>query len=120
MLRTLNRVLFASILALALALTGPAIAAATACGGKTAAPDRATPANATTLVIPVEGMSCGSCAQSLRAALMEVDGVFTAAVDVTTHQATVTFDAAKVTPAQLAAAIEGAGYKAGAPTPKRA
>lgn len=93
-------------LALALALV-PASRAVAAEAPKAAAPA------ASTLVIPVKGMSCGGCAAHIDASLRKLDGVKSARTEVEKAQTTVQFDPAKVKPEQLAAAITKAGYEPG-------
>ncbi len=58
----------------------------------------------------VTGMSCAGCAANVERALKKVPGVREAAVNIATTKATVVYDPSAVSPAALAAAIEGAGY----------
>ncbi len=65
-----------------------------------------------TTTIKVAGMSCGGCVKSVTGVLVVLDGVATAAVSLEQAQAVIEFDAAKVNRAQLAQAIEDAGFDA--------
>jgi copper chaperone CopZ len=67
------------------------------------------------IVIPVEGMSCVSCAIAVRHALKRVDGVKSAHVSVATKSATIDYEAAKTNPEQLVSAINSTGYRASLP-----
>ncbi|HEX5148285.1 MAG TPA: heavy metal translocating P-type ATPase [Candidatus Limnocylindrales bacterium] len=61
---------------------------------------------------PVEGMTCASCVNRITRYLRTVDGVETANVNLAAESATVRFDPARVAVADLAAAVEAAGYVA--------
>jgi copper chaperone CopZ len=65
-----------------------------------------------TAVIGVEGMSCGSCAVTVRLALSKLRGVSSAEVSLENKEAKVTYDPGLATPEQLEAAIDGSGFKA--------
>ncbi|MCK9381122.1 MAG: copper ion binding protein [Sulfuritalea sp.] len=65
-----------------------------------------------TTLITVGGMSCGGCVKSITGVLMALDGVAKAEVSLEKGEAAVEFDAAKVNRAQLAQAIEDAGFDA--------
>ncbi len=69
----------------------------------------------TALDLPVQGMTCASCANRIERKLNKLEGV-TATVNYATEQASVTYDAAVVTPHDLVKAVEAAGYKAVLPT----
>jgi Cu+-exporting ATPase len=62
------------------------------------------------LDLPIEGMTCASCAARVERSLNELDGV-EASVNVATETATVAFDPARVAPAQLVEAVERTGYR---------
>ncbi len=64
--------------------------------------------------LPIEGMTCASCAARIEKKLNRLDGV-EATVNYATDSATVRFDAATVAPEALVAAIESAGYHAALP-----
>lgn len=113
-LRWLKTLALAGGLALGVAAltAGPALA----CGPtRTVTPAKKPTENLATATIPIEGMSCGNCADKIREALMQVDGVFDALVSHETAEARVSYDSKKVTPKAIASAIEKAGYKPGSP-----
>jgi Cu+-exporting ATPase len=64
-----------------------------------------------TVELGVIGMTCAACVRRVDKALRSVDGVRDANVNLVTHRATVTFDAASTSVDSLAAAIERAGYE---------
>ncbi|MBC7446480.1 MAG: heavy-metal-associated domain-containing protein, partial [Hymenobacteraceae bacterium] len=68
----------------------------------------------TTTTLPIEGMTCASCATFVQRALTKTPGVRAASVNYATEKATVEFDPAAVSDAGLRAAVEGAGYAVGA------
>jgi Cu+-exporting ATPase len=67
------------------------------------------------LELPIEGMTCASCANRIERSLNELDGV-RATVNYATEKAAVEFDDAAVAPEQLVAAVEAAGYTAALPS----
>jgi P-type Cu+ transporter len=71
------------------------------------------------LDLPIEGMTCASCAVRVEKKLNKLEGV-TAAVNYATERASVEFDAGAVSPEQLVAAVESAGYKAALPSDEAA
>ncbi len=66
-----------------------------------------------TVSIPVEGMSCVSCAARVKRTLKGIEGVQQVEVSLERREAVVRFSPAKVTPERLESAINGLGYKAG-------
>ncbi len=72
------------------------------------------PASTTHLELPVEGMTCASCANRIERKLNRLDGV-EASVNYATERAAVEFDPARVVPAELVQTIEAAGYRAAVP-----
>jgi len=64
------------------------------------------------LTLPVQGMHCASCVNTIERSLKKVNGVQAAAVNLAAERATVTFDPALAKPADLVTAIEKAGYQA--------
>lgn len=64
----------------------------------------------TTTTIPVKGMTCGGCVNSVTKALNGVDGVENVDVSLESNQATITYNDAKTSEAKLKEAIEDAGY----------
>lgn len=67
--------------------------------------------------LPIEGMTCASCAARIERKLNRLDGV-TASVNYATEKATVEFDPNTSTAGDLIAAVEAAGYKATIPQPE--
>jgi Cu+-exporting ATPase len=68
----------------------------------------------TRIDIPIEGMTCASCAGRVEKSLNDVDGA-EATVNFAMKRASVDFDAATTTPADLAKAVEKVGYTAHLP-----
>ena len=60
--------------------------------------------------LPVEGMTCASCAARIEKGLRELPGVEHVHVNFGTHRATVAFDPATTAPEQLAEKVESLGY----------
>ncbi len=100
-----------SALALSLSLTFVAAPAAFACGDDHKEAAKPAPADAQTITLKVTGMSCDSCANAVRNALLKIDGVFDAEVSFDKGVANVTVDAKKVDEAKLGDAIVKAGFK---------
>lgn len=81
----------------------------------TARPNVQTPASEVkpaVITIQIEGMTCDACAVSVRKALKQRDGVKSVEVSFKKKRAIVKYDPEKVTPEQLAEAINQTGYKA--------
>jgi Cu+-exporting ATPase len=66
------------------------------------------------LDLPVEGMTCASCANRIERNLNKLEGV-EATVNFATERAQVSFDAGRVGTDELLGAVEAAGYKATLP-----
>jgi Cu+-exporting ATPase len=66
------------------------------------------------LELPIEGMTCSSCAGRVEKSLNELEGV-EATVNFATERATVSFDPARVAPEDLVGAVEDVGYAASLP-----
>jgi Cu+-exporting ATPase len=66
------------------------------------------------LELPIQGMTCASCASRIERKLNKLDGV-SATVNYATEKARVEFDADAVTPEALVAAVEAVGYGATLP-----
>lgn len=64
-----------------------------------------------TLNLAVGGMSCASCSSAVEKALLKVQGVHTATVNLATEKAQVEFDA-PATPQAIAQSVMNAGYEA--------
>ncbi len=60
--------------------------------------------------LPVSGMTCASCARIVEGQLRSTPGVERAAVNFATRVASVRYDAQKLTPQNLVAAVEAMGY----------
>ncbi len=69
------------------------------------------------LVIPITGMRCERCVQTVMEAVGAVDGVVGCQVDLQRQVVDVQFDAVRTEREQISAAIEGAGFQVGEPTP---
>ncbi|HET9198411.1 MAG TPA: heavy metal translocating P-type ATPase [Solirubrobacterales bacterium] len=65
--------------------------------------------------LPIEGMTCASCAGRVEKSLNRLEGV-EATVNFATERATVEFDAGRVEPEQLLGAVERVGYAASLPS----
>jgi P-type Cu+ transporter len=66
------------------------------------------------LDLPIEGMTCASCAARIEKRLNKLEGV-EATVNFATERASVLFDPARATSDELLAAVESAGYRAALP-----
>ncbi len=65
-----------------------------------------------TKTLQVQGMSCEACVGHVTRALIALDGVQAAVVDLAKAQATVTYDPAKLQVSQMQDAVEDEGYEA--------
>lgn len=63
-----------------------------------------------TVVLGVEGMSCGHCVKAVQGAVEKVAGVSKAEVSLENKNVTVTFDESKTTTEAIKESIEGQGY----------
>ncbi len=70
------------------------------------------PVQLSTVELNVNGMTCSGCAVSVRNALLETPGVTSASVEREAGRATVQYDPAKASTAQLIEAVNKAGFKA--------
>lgn len=64
------------------------------------------------VTLDVPGMDCALCPVTVSQALKRVPGVLDVRAELSTKSADVTYDPAKVTPAQLERAVTQAGYPA--------
>jgi Cu+-exporting ATPase len=64
--------------------------------------------------LPITGMTCAACANRIERKLNKLEGV-SATVNYATEKARVSYDESLVTPADLVAAVEAAGYSATIP-----
>lgn len=62
------------------------------------------------IILPVTGMTCGGCVNSVQRVLNGVPGVQSAEVTLQPGQARVVYDAARIDRAALVQAIVGAGF----------
>ncbi len=62
--------------------------------------------------LPIEGMTCASCASTIERRLGKQPGVTSASVNYATKVATVRYDAAATGPAAIAQSVDDIGYKA--------
>ena len=60
--------------------------------------------------LPLTGMSCANCAANIERSLSKLEGVRQAQVNFAAEQATVAFDSARHTVAELVAQVEKGGY----------
>ncbi len=65
--------------------------------------------------LPVNGMSCGGCAQTVQQALYALNGVIAARVNLADGKAQIHFEPSQVSVPQIQEAIRKAGYQAGEP-----
>ena len=65
-----------------------------------------------TSTLSIDGMKCDGCAQAVRGALMGLSGVTDAKVDHAAGRAVVSYEPERLTPQQLAAAVQAAGFSA--------
>ena len=70
----------------------------------------------TRIVLPIEGMSCASCAATVQDALARANGVANAAVNYATAKAAVDYDDARTGVADLIKTVRVAGYECGQAT----
>ena len=98
----------------ALAAAGMAVQAEQADAAKAAAT-----ADQKTVVLKVEGMTCGGCSSSINKKLGGTPGVVSCKADHEAGTATVTYTAGKVAEADLVAAINKLGFKASAPADEK-
>ncbi len=62
------------------------------------------------IILPVTGMTCGGCVNSVQRVLAAVPGVQTVEVTLQPGQARVVYDAARTDRATLVQAVVGAGF----------
>ena len=65
------------------------------------------------IVLPIEGMTCASCAATVQEALAGAPGVSSAGVNFATNKAAVEYDAGQTNVAQLIKTVRDAGYNCG-------
>ena len=65
------------------------------------------------IVLPIEGMTCASCAATVQEALAGATGVASAGVNFATNKAAIEYDAAQTNVGQLIKTVREAGYNCG-------
>ena len=65
-----------------------------------------------TQILDVQGMSCDACVGHVTRALRGLDGVLSAVVNLSDHEATVIYDPAVVQLSQMLDAVADEGYEA--------
>ena len=68
------------------------------------------------IVLPIEGMTCASCAATVQEALAGATGVSSAGVNFATNKAAIEYDAAQTNVGQLIKTVREAGYNCGKAT----
>jgi Cu+-exporting ATPase len=68
--------------------------------------------SATTVTIPIGGMTCAACSQRVEKAIRKLEGVGTVTVNLATEKAMVVFDPQTIRVSAIRESIEKAGYKA--------
>lgn len=66
--------------------------------------------SADTVMLNVQGMTCNHCKMRVEKALLQVDGVVSADVNLADKNVVVSFDNARANAEKMKAAIEDAGY----------
>ncbi len=94
---------------------GASLALCPGCSARAESPPAAATQTATSVTLKVEGMTCASCAFTVRTVLKKLEGVKGAKVSKAENRAVVDFDPATVTPQQMIDAINKAGYRASLP-----
>ena len=72
-------------------------------------------ASVKTVLIPVEGMSCGSCAANVKRTVHGLAGIKAVEVSLEKRQTKVSYTEGETTPSEVRKAIDKLGYKAGEP-----
>jgi Cu+-exporting ATPase len=62
------------------------------------------------VILPITGMTCANCVATIERNLKKLDGVETAAVNLSSERATVAFDPGKLAVGDLVSRVERAGY----------
>ncbi len=82
-----------------------------------AATDKVAAQETAAVQLALEGMTCASCVRRVERSLVKVPGVASASVNLATERATVSYDPATASAADLITAVEQAGYGAQELTP---
>jgi P-type Cu+ transporter len=75
-------------------------------------PETAPESGERSVELAISGMTCASCVRRVERSLAKVPGVVSASVNLATERATVSYDAASVSPTDLIGMVERAGYGA--------
>ena len=75
------------------------------------------PSETEKITLPVEGMTCAACQANVQRALSATPGVERAAVNLMTHEATISYDPAVASPQALVDAVNATGYVSRLPEP---
>lgn len=62
-------------------------------------------------IVHIEGMTCKSCVQTIESAILKLDGIERALVDIEKGNAFVQYDGKIVSEPKIKEAIENSGYK---------
>lgn len=68
-----------------------------------------------TVIIPIEGMSCGSCVANVKRTVNSLTGVRNVEVSLEKRQAEISYSKGETSPEQVRKAINELGYRAGDP-----
>lgn len=96
----------------------PSLSSAIFRGTQSSAPVAVADPNTAVLKVKIPSMDCAACAVSIQKKLRQQSGIVTANVDYETKQAIVQYDATKLSPEKIIAAIDQTGFKA-EPTTKK-
>ncbi|HUZ06198.1 MAG TPA: mercuric transporter MerT family protein [Candidatus Paceibacterota bacterium] len=96
----------------------PSLSSAILRGTQSSAPVAVADGNSAVLKVKIPSMDCAACAVSIQTKLRQQPGVVTAQVSYDTKTAMVQYDATKLTPEKIIAAIDETGFKAEPSTPK--
>lgn len=107
----MKKTLFVALAVGAAAVGGLAVAALAQSPGETMTLASAE-AREATAQFAIENMTCATCPISVRNAMQRVDGVKSVDVDFDAKTATVVYDPAQTSPAEIAAASTNVGYPA--------
>lgn len=90
----------------------PSLSSAILSGTQSNAPVVVTDANSTVLKVKIPSMDCAACAVSIQTKLRQQPGIVTAQVNYDMKEAVVQYDATKLSPEKIIAAIDETGFKA--------
>lgn len=82
------------------------------------APSAVADGNSAVLKVKIPSMDCAACAVNIQSVLKKQPGVQQAQVSFDTKEAVVQYDATKISPQKIIAAIDQTGFKAAPTTPK--